>query len=221
MGIADKPLFQLQWEVCGPLHCTDILRTAFEALVRGHQRLCLDGTCILHRPFQQQCKRFPNILSGCDTRDTVVFHSPFHSSLPNQLCMDGMRPADMAETLFSRKKETSVGLVLLMIFSFLTGEMHEGFSIPAGGALLYCLAMRRGRFTCKEWCLSLSFAAGALTSIFAPGNFWRMSQHRAVESSLLNTFEQLPALIWFPAVFLIIFLFHNKGHLKEFYLSHA
>lgn len=43
---------------------------------------------------------------------------------------------------FSQKKETSVGLVLLMIFSFLTGEMHEGFSIPAGGcsAVLPCHA---------------------------------------------------------------------------------
>ena len=104
-----------------------------------------------------------------------------------------------------------------MIFSFLTGEMHEGFSIPAG--VLCCIALpcagedspaRNGVCRCHSQQVPL-------TSIFAPGNFLRISLHRAAEGSLLNTFEQLPALIWFPAVFLIIFLFHNsKGHLKEF-----
>ncbi len=33
---------------------------------------------------------------GSYTRDTVVFHSPFHSSIPDKLRMDGMCSADMA-----------------------------------------------------------------------------------------------------------------------------
>ncbi len=95
-------------------------------------------------------------------------------------------------------------LIVLAIFSFVTGQMHEGFSIPVCGALVYYIIYRKGHFSVKEWILAVSFGIGSILTIFAPGNFWRINQESSSEGSVLNLIEQLPSAIWFPLIFLIL-----------------
>lgn len=104
---------------------------------------------------------------------------------------------------FSKREFSTLQLILTAIGSFLIGEMHEGFSVPVGGALLFYLIYRKGRLTLREWCLSIPFSIGALISILSPGNFGRMALGSSAGSSYLNLIEQLPAIIWFPLILLI------------------
>lgn len=117
---------------------------------------------------------------------------------------------------FSDKPKSSV-IILYAIASFLIGEMHEGFSIPVGGALLCYITSNKGKISLQKWILASSFAVGAFVTIFAPGNFWRINQSSSVEPSSFALLEQIPTIIWFPLILLIFFLTCNKStSLKSF-----
>lgn len=115
--------------------------------------------------------------------------------------------------LFSPKKFPAWKLCILAIAGFLIGEMHEGFSIPVGGAIIYYIVHKKWHLSKKEWTLVLSFGLGALLTIFAPGNFWRAAQESSSGGSILNFIEQLPQLIWFPLILLLLIWFNHDFRL--------
>lgn len=111
-------------------------------------------------------------------------------------------------------------ILLLFILSFLIGEMHEGFSIMVGGAILIYFILKRGRFTPVQFALALGFGIGGLVTILAPGNFYRINVMEADNrGSIINTLEQVPALLWFPAGYLLVSLATPKKKPDPFVVS--
>ncbi|MDE6338742.1 MAG: hypothetical protein K2K97_03010, partial [Muribaculaceae bacterium] len=112
-------------------------------------------------------------------------------------------------------------LIFLGIFSFISGELHEGFSIPVSAAIITYFIARRCSFTSRQWIMAICFGIGSFVTILAPGNFYRMNVMEGSEGgSMLNLIEQLPSLIWFPAIYLLIRLFSKpikKANVKSAY----
>lgn len=94
--------------------------------------------------------------------------------------------------------------ILLAIFSFLTGELHEGFSIPYGAAIIYYACCRRFRLSSRQWTMAVFFGIGALVSILAPGNFWRLNEQSGGEHSIIYLVESIPNILWMPLILLLL-----------------
>lgn len=120
---------------------------------------------------------------------------------------------------FSNKSKSSAIIILYAIASFLIGEMHEGFSIPVGGALLYYIISNKGKISLQKWILAGAFGIGACVTTFAPGNFWRIDHESSAESSSFALIEQIPTIIWFPLILLIFFLICNKSTSFKSFIS--
>ena len=96
-------------------------------------------------------------------------------------------------------------LIFLALLSFITGQLHEGFSIPTGGAIIAYFIAKRYRFTPHQWMMAVCFGIGALSSILAPGNFYRMNvMEGGREIGIINIIAQLPNLLIFPIIYFVI-----------------
>ena len=111
---------------------------------------------------------------------------------------------------FSDKRRNPLNLILLAIFSVIAGELHEGFSIPLGAAIIASFLATRCRFNPAQWIMAICFGIGAIITILAPGNFSRMDVIGGGDgASMLNLIEQLPSLIWFPLIYVLVRIFSS------------
>lgn len=134
----------------------------------------------------------------------LFFHLPFTPPFQINYVWTALAISLWFKLFFSNYNTSPAIMIVLAIFSFVAGQMHEGFSVPVCGALVYYIIYRKGNFSVKEWVLAISFGIGSILTIFAPGNFWRLNQESSSEGSMLNLIEQLPSAIWFPLLFLIL-----------------
>lgn len=122
---------------------------------------------------------------------------------------------------FNKKRTSAITLILLALFSFITGQLHEGFSIPTGGAIIAYFIAKRCRFTPRQWVMAICFGIGALSTILAPGNFYRMNvMEGGRESGILNIIARLPNLLIFPAIYFVI-TYPRKKHDKFKFKDHC
>lgn len=102
---------------------------------------------------------------------------------------------------FNENRTEVITLILLALFSFITGQLHEGFSIPTGGAIIIYFIAKKCRFTPRQWVMALCFGIGALSTIQAPGNFYRMNvMEGGRDAGILNILADLPNLLIFPLI---------------------
>ncbi len=107
----------------------------------------------------------------------------------------------------SRRHSHSVARKLLfLLWGFIAGACHEGFSIPVCIALAAYIFAQKGRFGSFRLAGIVGFLAGAALLITAPGNALRISLDSRISFSLLNGIEQsLPALV-LPVILIISYL---------------
>lgn len=102
-----------------------------------------------------------------------------------------------------------LAVVIAAIFSALAGSGNESFSIPMCAALVAWLTAGRLRMSRRQWIYALMFAAGAIVTVAAPGNFRRM-EHSNTGWSLLHTVENSLDSMLLPLVFAVAVIIHRK-----------
>ena len=114
--------------------------------------------------------------------------------------------------------------ILLVLFAFVTGFMHENVAF-VGGAFLIVLCVFRFKTFLKFKKIKkiiivmtiLMFGIGALLGIFAPGNFKRMdSSDRHLSTQFLNNFiiNKWPLIVAFSSI-IIMYLVQNLEFIKK------
>lgn len=118
---------------------------------------------------------------------------------------------------FNKNSAGLLKLILLALFSFIAGQLHEGFSIPTGGAIIVYFIAKRCRFTPRQWVMAIFFGIGALSTILAPGNYYRMNvMEGGRETGILNILSQFPNLLIFPLIYFVtVYPFKKKLEFKE------
>lgn len=110
----------------------------------------------------------------------------------------------------SEDYQSAKSCLFFLIWGLIAGACHEGFSIPAGIALIVYIISFRSGITPKQVLGTISFLLGTLTLILAPGNFIRLQESAVAEFSLLNSIEQtIPALI-LPSIITVLCIFRGK-----------
>lgn len=149
----------------------------------------------------------------------ILGYLPFTPPFQINYVWVSMMIAVWIKWLFQGSRSTVISLILLALFSFITGQLHEGFSTPTGGAIIAYFVAKRCRFTSRQWVMAVCFGIGALSTILAPGNFYRMNvMEGGRESGILNIIAQVPNLFIFPAIYLVILYplkKHDKFKLKD------
>lgn len=112
--------------------------------------------------------------------------------------------------LSSRHSTSVTKNLLFMLWGFIAGACHEGFSIPVCIALAAYILAEEGRIGSFRRVGTAGFLAGAALLISATGNRLRISLDSGISFSMLNGIEQsLPALV-LPALFIISYLLLKK-----------
>lgn len=112
--------------------------------------------------------------------------------------------------LSSRHSTSVTKNLLFMLWGFIAGACHEGFSIPVCIVLAAYMLAEKGRIGSFRRARIAGFLAGTALLISAPGNRLRISLDSGISFSLLNGIEQsLPALV-LPALFIISYLLLKK-----------
>ena len=96
--------------------------------------------------------------------------------------------------LFSIKRRVSfLPLAGLFLLGVIAGNSQEAFSVPLAGALAVWILVRRFKLNPVEWALAVGFFVGTLLVVAAPGNYVRLDEVNAGNSSALkNIWNGLP-----------------------------
>ena len=113
--------------------------------------------------------------------------------------------------LFSRAgKRSGIVLAAVFLFSVISGNTQEAFSVPLSGALAVWILLKRCRLSGEEWALSTGFFLGTLLLIAAPGNYVRLGEVNGEVSVLHSIWDSLPMLIMGGAMAVIFRLSGRK-----------
>lgn len=86
-------------------------------------------------------------------------------------------------------EKSIVKLIVLGLYSFISGFGHEGLNVGIGGAIIVYWLSNIRRFTLAEYVMAIGFGAGCAALCLAPGNFVRMSgieNHNNIIMSVIN-----------------------------------
>lgn len=104
---------------------------------------------------------------------------------------------------YGHRKDSIWRLIIISIFSFLTGQGNESFSIPISGAILFYATRIRWRFNAHDFAWAICYLLGTLVCVLAPSNFIRLGHG---SWSLAHTIEGLIPGLLIPAIWLVSIL---------------
>lgn len=110
--------------------------------------------------------------------------------------------------LFYRDDDTKgagkiVLFILLGIYSFLSGQGNENYSLPICAALMYVLISSGFRVSSRQWVMGVCYAIGSITVGLAPAVFFRLNR-AAPEFSLMHGFAGAAGYFILPVVVLVL-----------------
>jgi len=115
---------------------------------------------------------------------------------------------------YGGEKTQNFGIYLLCgVYSFLSGQGHEGFSLPVSVAILATLIRAGFRFSRSQWVMAVCYGIGAATVGLAPGVFARLGT--AGQSSLMHGLERVWPYLILPIILLV--LSFNKKRRETIY----
>lgn len=92
-------------------------------------------------------------------------------------------------------------LIGVALFSLLAGQAHECFALPVGLALVVYAFKARGKMSAFDWTAGTCFCLAGLTTIIAPGTFFRIGASVDMILGFPSRFD-LFLLSFLPALFL-------------------
>lgn len=109
--------------------------------------------------------------------------------------------------LFFKKEGGTSGNIALFVlcglYSFLSGQGNESYSLPVSIAIVFSLASSGFRFSPRQWVMAICYGIGAVTVGLAPAVFVRLGR-AATELSIIHGLERAAGYFILPMMLLIM-----------------